>query len=93
MTRRRNLALGAAVLLLAAVVAGVLVGFGGNGTKTSATAAEKAQVVRTWTTFFAGSTPASKKVELLQDGRRFAALIEAQASRHSRSRRRRPSRR
>jgi hypothetical protein len=42
-------------------------------------AAEKSEIVRTWTTFFAGSTPASEKVKLLQNGPRYSALIQAQA--------------
>ena len=79
MTRRTKVALGIAVLALAVIVVAVLVGFGGSGTKTS-TANQKDQVVQTWTTFFAGSTPASKKVQLLQDGPRFAPLIKAQAA-------------
>jgi hypothetical protein len=42
-------------------------------------AAEKSEIVRNWTAFFAGSTPASEKVKLLQNGQRFSALIQAQA--------------
>jgi hypothetical protein len=79
MTRRRKVTLGIAVLALAVVVVAALVGFGGSGTKKSTTT-QKVQVVQTWTAFFAGSTPASKKVQLLQDGPRFAPLIEAQAA-------------
>jgi hypothetical protein len=80
MTRRTKVALGITLLALAVIVVAALVGFGGSSTKTSTTASAKAQVVQTWTTFFAGSTPASKKVQLLQGGPRFARLIEAQAA-------------
>jgi hypothetical protein len=42
-------------------------------------ATAKAEVARNWALFFAGSTPASKKIQLLQNGQRFAAVIRAQA--------------
>lgn len=50
-------------------------------TTTAATtpAAEKAQIERVWTEFFAASTPARQRVSLLQDGSRFAAAIAAQS--------------
>jgi hypothetical protein len=50
---------------------------GGSGTKTSSASA---QIARNWAAFFNGSTPASRKVELLQDGQRFAPFIKAQAA-------------
>jgi hypothetical protein len=86
MTLRTHIAMGTALIALAATVAGC----GGSGTKSSARpasrnlastslASEKAQIERTWSAFFAGSTPAAKKIQLLQNGRRFAPVIEAQA--------------
>lgn len=39
-----------------------------------------AQVRTVWTEFFSGSTPAAQKVQLLQNGDRFAQLISAQSS-------------
>jgi hypothetical protein len=41
----------------------------------SATPSAAAQVKLTWTRFFAGSTPASKKIELLQDGNALAPYV------------------
>jgi hypothetical protein len=56
-------------------VAGLIAGCGGTTASDPA-----AQVKSTWTTFFSGSTPASKKVQLLQNGQRFAPVIQALAS-------------
>lgn len=47
---------------------------------TSSAASAKAQITADWVTFFAGTTPASKKIALLQNGDQFAAVIRAQAS-------------
>jgi hypothetical protein len=66
-----------AVLVAAVVLVAVLVGSGSTGMKSNSSA--KAQVVHVWTTFFAGTTPAPKKVQLLQNGQQFAAIIKAQA--------------
>jgi hypothetical protein len=38
-----------------------------------------AQVTANWQAFFNGQTPAAKKISLLQNGQKFAALIKAQA--------------
>lgn len=38
-----------------------------------------AQITRDWTTFFAASTPVSKRVSLLQNGQRFGQAIAAQS--------------
>jgi hypothetical protein len=60
-------------VVIAAAIAGV----------TSAGAASPpvtAQIAKTWAQFFDGSTPAAKKVQLLQNGARFQAVIEAQAN-------------
>jgi hypothetical protein len=63
-----------AVTLLAL---GAIAGCGSS--KASSTSAAE-QVKTTWTTFFEGSTPPAKKVALLQNGQRFAPVIQAEAS-------------
>jgi hypothetical protein len=60
-------------LLALALVAG---GCGGGATKADQTA----QIKQNWARFFDGSTPAATKVQLLDQGQRFAALIQAQAN-------------
>jgi hypothetical protein len=73
----------AVVLLVAAGCGGG--GTGGTTTTTSATtapatpAAQRAEVKRVWERFFAGTTSAADKVQLLENGSAFAAAIEAQA--------------
>ena len=37
------------------------------------------QIRASWTTFFRGTTPAAKKIALVQDGKAFAKIITAQA--------------
>jgi len=44
------------------------------------TATAQAKITADWVTFFAGSTPAARKIALLQDGKTFAKVIEDQAS-------------
>jgi hypothetical protein len=44
------------------------------------TSTAQAKITADWVTFFAGSTPAARKIALLQDGKTFAKVIEAQAS-------------
>jgi hypothetical protein len=39
-----------------------------------------AKVKADWTAFFAGSTPAKRKIALLENGQKFAAIIDGQAS-------------
>lgn len=39
-----------------------------------------AEIERTFVTFFAGSTPAATKIGLVQNGQRFAPIIQAQAT-------------
>jgi hypothetical protein len=39
----------------------------------------ESQIRHNWLAFFSGATPPAKKVRLLQNGQRFAAVIEAQA--------------
>jgi hypothetical protein len=46
----------------------------------SGNSAASAQIKTNWETFFDGKTPASKKIQLLQNGQTFAAIIAAQAS-------------
>jgi hypothetical protein len=38
-----------------------------------------AQIKANWEAFFSGTTPASKKISLLQNGQQFASIIDAQA--------------
>jgi hypothetical protein len=58
---------------------GAFAGCGGSSKKSSANNPVE-QVKQAWTTFFNGSTPAAKKVELLQNGQRFAPIIQAEAN-------------
>ena len=73
------------VLPLAAVLAAAGCGGGGHGKAASTApvpstpAAERAAVADVWQRFFDGSTQASAKVALLQNGAAFAQTIEAQA--------------
>jgi hypothetical protein len=73
----------AALALLAAATAACGAGRhaeGSRGATTVATpAAQRAEVAHVWTTFFAGSTVASRKEALLQNGSAFADVIKAQA--------------
>jgi hypothetical protein len=74
---------------VAAAIAAVLVVIStgcGGGTKkavttttASAPAAQKAEIRHVWERFFAGSTSASDKVKLLQDGSTFSGALEAAA--------------
>ncbi|HYA43963.1 MAG TPA: hypothetical protein VED59_00030 [Acidimicrobiales bacterium] len=38
-----------------------------------------AKITADWLAFFSGSTPASRRIELVQDGASFAAIVKAQA--------------
>jgi len=71
------MSLRARIILAAATLA--LVGVASAGGSTLSPATVKAEITRNWTLFFSGSTPASKKIQLLQNGRRFASVIRAQA--------------
>lgn len=51
---------------------------GSKGSSTSS-AAIAAQVKASWQTFFDGTTPAARKIALLQNGQQFAQIINAQA--------------
>jgi hypothetical protein len=59
------------VLLLAAAT--LFAGCGGGDSSAKA----KAEVESNWETFFEGSTPAAKRIDLLQDGAKFAGLVKA----------------
>lgn len=50
-----------------------------SGKKTGAAGANASQITSNWVTFFAGTTPASRKVALLQNGKEFKQIIDAQA--------------
>jgi hypothetical protein len=45
----------------------------------SALSGEAAQIAASWEAFFAGTTPADRKIGLLQNGEQFAKVIKAQA--------------
>jgi hypothetical protein len=85
MSSRRLILLGAATFALVGVasaggsISTTLPAIGALPSASSVSpAAEKAQITKNWTLFFSGSTPASKKIQLLQNGQRFAAVIRAQ---------------
>jgi hypothetical protein len=46
----------------------------------ASSASASAQIKADWEAFFSGTTPASKKIALLQNGQKYAALIQAQAA-------------
>jgi len=46
----------------------------------SSTAGQIEAITVNWEAFFSGSTPAARKIELLQNGQQFAQIIRAQAS-------------
>jgi hypothetical protein len=46
----------------------------------ASTASAVAQIKAAWEAFFSGTTPAAKKIALLQNGQKYAALIQAQAA-------------
>jgi hypothetical protein len=46
----------------------------------TSTKAAQAKIRTDWVTFFAGTTPAKTKIALLQNGKSFAAIINAQAT-------------
>jgi len=60
-----------AVFLVVALASGSLLA---NGSAT------RTKIKTDWIAFFAGSTPAKRKIALLQNGRSFAAIINSQAS-------------
>jgi glucose/arabinose dehydrogenase len=46
----------------------------------ASTTSAAAQITANWEAFFSGTTPAAKKIALLQNGQKYAALIQAQAA-------------
>jgi hypothetical protein len=46
----------------------------------ASTASGVAQIKEDWEAFFSGTTPAAKKIALLQNGQKYAAIIQAQAA-------------
>jgi hypothetical protein len=46
----------------------------------ASTTSAVAQIKADWEAFFSGTTPAAKKIALLQNGQKYAALIQAQAA-------------
>ena len=46
----------------------------------ASTASAAAQIKANWEAFFSGATPAAKKIALLQNGQKYAAIIQAQAA-------------
>ena len=46
----------------------------------ASTASAVAQIKADWEAFFSGTTPAAKKIALLQNGQKYAAIIQAQAA-------------
>jgi hypothetical protein len=62
-------------------LAALTLGCGGGSKKAAAASSNPAeQVKHTWMTFFDGSTQAATKVALLQNGQRFAPVIQAEAN-------------
>ncbi|MGZ4354587.1 MAG: hypothetical protein ACXVZ4_13680 [Gaiellaceae bacterium] len=66
--------IGAAVVVLAVINVS-----GGSSRDASRSTTPVAEVAKVWTEFFDGATPAARKVQLLQDGARFRAVITAQS--------------
>ncbi|MGZ4415999.1 MAG: hypothetical protein ACXVRZ_16730 [Gaiellaceae bacterium] len=79
LTRHPRVLLLGAVAVVAASCGGGKSSHGVAGVQTTAAASARVQITRNWAAFFSGSTPASEKVKLLQNGLRFAPLIEAEA--------------
>jgi hypothetical protein len=77
--RQPTFALLGAVAVVAAGCGGGKSSHGVAGVHTTVAASARVQITRNWAAFFSGSTPASEKVKLLQNGQRFAPLIEAEA--------------
>lgn len=73
-----------ATVVTAVTLVGVAAGCGGSSSGGGVKAASKsvspvAQIKQNWTTFFKGTTPASKKIDLLQNGQRYSAAVKAEA--------------
>jgi len=46
----------------------------------ASTASAAAQIKANWEAFFSGTTPTARKISLLQNGQKYAAIIQAQAA-------------
>jgi hypothetical protein len=72
-------------LIAIALLAVVAAGCGGSGEKAATTptaaspAAQRAEIKRVWERFFAGSTSASEKEKLLENGSQFSDALDAAA--------------
>jgi hypothetical protein len=65
-------------LALTLASAALAAGCGGGKTSTSAAnAGAEAEIEQNWVTFFDGSTPAAKRISLLQGGKAFGPLLKA----------------
>jgi hypothetical protein len=64
---------------MAVALVGLAAGCGGSSKKSSSSNTAE-QVKQVWTMFFEGSTPPPTKVTLLQNGQRFASVIQAEAN-------------
>jgi len=62
------------------VGAALVLGACGSTTKKSPPPSASQQITQAWRAFFAGTTSASNKIALLQDGSAFTAIINGQAS-------------
>jgi len=78
-SRRVALALGALGAVLAATACGNGGGSAPTTTASGGAASTEQQIAHNWTAFFSGDTSASEKEALLQNGSRFASVIESQA--------------
>lgn len=57
-----------------------LLAIAGCGSSAKSASNPTEQIKRTWTMFFEGSTPPATKVSLLQNGQRFAPVIQAESN-------------
>lgn len=83
----RRLTGGAALVACLVALPLVVAACGSNSSTTttptpsaSASMSPTAAITSDWQTFFAGTTPATRKIALLQNGQQFASVIQAQAS-------------
>jgi hypothetical protein len=85
-TRTRSAGLAVALVAVAATAAacGSSMGSGGTSSSPSTSASPVSSaagmVKADWQEFFLGTTPAARKIALLQNGRQFAPTIQAQAA-------------
>ena len=76
----------AATALVLTALAATVMGCGSSSssskaspTATATSSAAVAQITANWESFFAGTTPAARKISLLQNAQQFAQTIQAQA--------------